>query len=115
MSNRGPRNLFKPEAGELFNAIVSIQYRASKCDDYKNVSLSSIEGAERAIRDLRLEEDLARMGLPRLKGADCVNRSSFDNPFTIEIIFPDCEAGQVLVHETITGLDILRTLQMLAL
>ncbi|VDC07655.1 unnamed protein product [Peniophora sp. CBMAI 1063] len=85
---------YKPRAGELFNVILSMQYRGRKADDFKPLSFSSAQGIQQAIRALELEDDLRDMGLPRLKGVDCISRSSFGNPFTLEILFPDCDAGQ---------------------
>ncbi|KZV62398.1 hypothetical protein PENSPDRAFT_739373 [Peniophora sp. CONT] len=86
---------FEPEAGELFNVMLSIRYYGTqRCRDFKSSSFSTTQGVERAIRLLNIEYDLLDMGLPKLKSRNCVFRSSFDYPYTLEILFPDCEAGQ---------------------
>ena len=58
------------------------------------LSLSSIAGTQHAIDFLGLEAHLMHLNLPKLKGPSCVFRSSFSYAYTIEVLFPDCEAGQ---------------------
>lgn len=86
---------FIPKAGEPFNVILSIQYRGYKGNGFKKVSFSSRADVQNAIRMLRLESDLLGMGLPKLHGANCVFKSSLNYPLTLEVLFPDCELGQV--------------------
>lgn len=95
MGFRGPRHAYKPKTGELFNVILSIQYRGYKSDDFKGLSFSSNADVQGAIRTLKLERDLEDMRLPSLRGPECVFRSSLNYPFTIEVLYPDCKEGQV--------------------
>ena len=91
----GSRYTFRPQPGEPYNAIVSIQYRGYKGDDFKDVSFSSRESVQRAIHVLKLDKDLSDMGLPMIPDGDCVFKSSLNYPLTLEVIFPDRMLGQV--------------------
>ena len=95
MGRRGGSRTFTPKTGEPFNIILSIQYRGPKGDDFKGVSFSSIPEVRRAIRVLRLEEDLSRLALPRLQGPECVFQSSFKHPLTLEVLYLIRETDQV--------------------
>ena len=87
-----------PLLGKVCNVMLSVQYHGNqRRRDFEDLSFSTAKGVERAIKVLNLDDDFYNLGLPSVKKPDYVFRSSFGYPDTIEILYPDCVAGQVIM------------------